>query len=69
MVIQAGQPIVGEAFAPFSDPGVVAMKFPRDDVVLPADCGQQDGASAHGHPVLCPTGAAEPLQSNLFIGG
>jgi hypothetical protein len=59
---------VGKAFAPFPDPGVVAVEFPRDGIVLPAAGGQQDGASAHGHPMLRPAGAAKPLQGHLFIG-
>jgi hypothetical protein len=65
---QAGQPVLGEAFAPFPHPGVVAVELPSDGIVLPAGRGQQDGASAHGHAVLCPAGAAESLQSDLFIG-
>jgi len=47
---------------------VVAVEFPGDGVILPAGGGQQDGASAHGHPMLGPAGAAEPLQGHLFIG-
>jgi hypothetical protein len=37
---------------------VVAVEFSRDDVILPADGGQQDGTSAHGHPVFRLAGAA-----------
>jgi len=59
---------VGEAFAPFPDPGVVAAEFSRDGVVLPADGGQQDGTSAHSQPMLRLAGAAEALQGQLFIG-
>jgi len=47
---------------------VVAVEFSRDGVVLPADGGQQDGTSAHGHSMLRLAGAAEPLQRDLFIG-
>jgi hypothetical protein len=47
---------------------VVAVEFSRDGVILPADGGQQDGPSAHGHPVFRLAGAAEPLQGQLFIG-
>jgi hypothetical protein len=46
---------------------VVAVEFSGDGVVLPADGGQQDGTSAHGHPMLRLAGAAEPLQGQLFI--
>jgi hypothetical protein len=47
---------------------MVAVELPRDGVVLPAGGGQQDGASAHRHPMLRLAGAAEPFQGHLFIG-
>jgi hypothetical protein len=60
--------VFAKAFAPFPHPGVVAVEFPGDSVVLPASGGQQNGASAHGHPMLSLAGTAEPLQGRLFIG-